>query len=110
VLGVGAGCHALAWTGYGVALYWLASGVFAESGLGLRTAVAAFTASYLAGFLFLLAPGGLGVREGVFVLLTQGTIGPSSALALAAVSRIGMTVADLLAAAPFIVFRGRARA
>lgn len=97
--------NAVAWVLYGVALAWLARGVFAESALSVPAAIGAFTASYLAGFLFLLAPGGLGVRELVFVMLTQSALGPSKALALAAVSRIGMTLADLLAAAPFVVRR-----
>ena len=103
---VGLTANGAAWLLYGVALYWLAAGVFGGPGLGVSEAIAAFTASYLAGFLFLLAPGGLGVREGVFVLMTQATIGPAHALALAAVSRVGMTVADLMAAAPFLIHRG----
>lgn len=109
-LGLGALFNLAAWLAYGIALYWLAHGVLAVPGFDLRTAIVAFTASYLAGFLFLLAPGGLGVREGVFVLLTQAAIGPAAALALAAVSRIGMTVADLAAAAPFLLLRDRFRA
>lgn len=97
--------NAAAWVGYGIALSWLARGVFAEVALTVPAAIAAFTASYLAGFLFLLAPSGLGVRESVFVLLTQGALGPAQAAALAVVSRIGMTIADLLAAAPFVLAR-----
>lgn len=100
--------NALAWVLYGLALAWLASGIFADSSLSVTTAIGAFTASYLAGFLFLLAPGGFGVRELVFVMLTQSALGPSKALALAAVSRVGMTLADLLAAAPFVIGRKRA--
>jgi hypothetical protein len=45
----------------------------------------------------------------VFVLLTQSSIGPTHALALAAISRIGMTLADVLAAAPFIARRRSSR-
>jgi uncharacterized membrane protein YbhN (UPF0104 family) len=48
-----------------------------------------------------LAPGGLGVRESVLVFMLQGRIGQEPALALAAVSRVGMTVADVLAVLPF---------
>lgn len=99
--------NTLAWVWYGLALYWLAGGALADSRLGLETAIAAFTGSYLAGFLFLLAPGGLGVRESVFVLLTQSSIGPTQALALAALSRVAMTVADLLAALPFLILQRR---
>lgn len=108
-LGVLAGAvvsNGLAWVFYGAALYWLAHGVLADTALDATTAVRAFTGSYLAGFLFLLAPGGLVVRESVFVLLTQAALGPTEALALAAVSRVGMTLADLLAAAPFVLHRG----
>ncbi len=106
-LAVGVVANGLAWTLYGVALYWLAAGVFAESRLTLVQAIGAFTASYLAGFLALLAPGGLGVRETVFFLVTSSALGPAQALALAAVSRVAMTAADLLATAPFVFGRGR---
>ncbi len=106
---IGVGANAVAWSLYGVALYWLAAGVFAESRLTVVQAIGAFTASYLAGFLFLLAPGGFGVRETVFFLVTESALGPGQALALAAVSRVGMTVADVLAAAPFVLGRGRVR-
>jgi len=98
--------NALAWLSYGAALYWLAHGVLAETRLDLGTAVRGFAGSYLAGFLFLLAPGGLVVRESVFVLLTQSVVGPTEALALAAASRVAMTVADLAAALPFVLHRG----
>ncbi len=106
-IAVGVIANGLAWTMYGVALYWLANGVFADSRLTVIQAIGAFTASYLAGFLFLLAPGGFGVRETVFFLVTEPALGPGQALALAAVSRVGMTLADLLAAAPFVLVRRR---
>lgn len=102
---IGVAVNALAWILYGVSLSWLTRGVFHEAPLSVAAAVGAFTASYLAGFLFLLAPGGFGVREMVFVLLTQAALGPTKALALAAVSRVGMTAADLLAALPFVLRR-----
>lgn len=104
---IGVGANAAAWLLYGVALYWLAAGVFPTARLSLVEAIGAFTASYLAGFLFLLAPGGFGVREMVFVLVTQSSLGPIHALALAGVSRLGMTAADLLAAAPFLRGKGK---
>jgi hypothetical protein len=94
-----------AWGAYGVALWLLARGVLPSAGLPLLDATAGFAGSYLAGLLFLLAPGGLGVREGVFVWMLQDRIGPAHALALAGLSRIGMTVADLLAALPFVLTR-----
>jgi hypothetical protein len=37
--------------------------------------------------------------------MLQDRLGPANALALAAVSRLGMTVADVLAALPFVLTR-----
>lgn len=105
----GVAINAIAWLLYGVALHLLAAGVFPGPGLGLVQATGAFATSYLAGFLFLLAPGGFGVREVVFVLVTKSVLGPTQALALAAVSRLTMTCADLLAAAPFVLTLRRHR-
>jgi hypothetical protein len=100
-----------AWLGYGVALWLLARGLLPRAGLGLLPAIAVFTASYLAGFLALFAPGGIGVREGVFILMLQGPLGIGAASALAVASRLLLTVTELGAAVPFLVFpRGRPRA
>jgi glycosyltransferase 2 family protein len=96
--------NVIAWLGYGVALWLLARGLLPEAGLGLLPATAVFTASYLAGFLALFAPGGIGVREGVFILMLQGPIGIGAATALAIASRLLLTVTELGAAAPFLLF------
>jgi hypothetical protein len=100
--------NTVAWLGYGVALWLLARGLLPGAGLGLLPAIAVFTASYLAGFLALFAPGGIGVREGVFILILQGPIGIGAATALAVASRLLLTVTELGAAVPFLLFpRGK---
>jgi hypothetical protein len=102
--------NVVAWIGYGVALLLLARGLLPDVELGLLPATAVFTASYLAGFLALFAPGGIGVREGVFILMLQGPIGIGAATALAIASRLLLTVTELGAAVPFLLFpRGRPR-
>jgi hypothetical protein len=93
----------VAWLGYGVALWLLARGLLPSAGLGLGLAIAVFTASYLAGFLALFAPGGLGVREGLFILMLQGPLGIGAATALALASRVLLTITELGAAVPFLV-------
>jgi hypothetical protein len=104
----GIAANTIAWLGYGVALWLLARGVLPRSGLGLLPAIAVFTTSYLAGFLALFAPGGIGVREGVFILMLQGPIGIGGATALAVASRLLLTVTELGAAVPFLLFpRGK---
>ena len=101
-IGFGIGANALAWVAYGGFLWLLARGVLPQVRLDLAEATGAFAASYIAGLLLLFAPGGFGVRESVMVWMLQDRIGLGNAAALAAVSRIGMTVADILAALPFL--------
>jgi glycosyltransferase 2 family protein len=104
---LGIATNTIAWIGYGVALWLLARGLLPQANLDLRLAVAAFTASYLAGFLALLVPGGIGVREGLFILMLQQPLGVAAATFLALASRLLLTVAELGAAVPFLAFRRR---
>jgi hypothetical protein len=100
----------VAWVGYGLALWLLARGLLPTAGLDPALAIAVFTASYLAGFLALFAPGGIGVREGLFILMLQAPLGIAAATALAVASRVLLTITELGAAVPFLVFtQGRAR-
>jgi hypothetical protein len=92
-----------AWVGYGCAFWLLQRGTIPTVSLSLSTAIGAFTTSYLAGLLFLLAPGGLLVREGVLVLMLQGAIGLGPAGALAVASRLMLTLTEIGVAVPFLV-------
>ena len=100
----GIAANLAAWIGYGVALWLLARGLLPRAELGLQPAIAVFTTSYVAGFLALFAPGGIGVREGVFILMLQGPIGIGAATALAVASRLLLTITELGAAVPFLLF------
>jgi uncharacterized membrane protein YbhN (UPF0104 family) len=65
-----------------------------------------FTCSYLVGFLALFAPGGLGPRESVFLLMLAGDIGLKPAAALALASRLLLTGTEVLPAVPLLFRRG----
>jgi hypothetical protein len=99
----------LAWGGYGLALQLLLLGTLDNVALDWSTATGAFAASYLIGYLALIVPGGVGVREGILVLLLQGRIGLGPAAALAVVSRLALTVNELGAALPFLLLRRPSR-
>src|ERR1019366_7708565 len=58
----------VAWAGYGIALQLLAVGTLHGVELSWSTATGAFAASYVTGYVFVLLPAGLGVRE--FVMIT----------------------------------------
>jgi glycosyltransferase 2 family protein len=89
---------ALAWVGYGVSLVLFMRGTVAVAPLPLREAVGAFTASYLLGLILVLAPGGLGVREGMLYTLLAGPLGAGPAVVVTVGSRILMTATELIAA------------
>ena len=69
-----------------------------------------FAAAWVAGFVVVVAPGGLGVREAVIVALLQGRLGEAEAIVLATASRIAFTVVDLSAGVPALIAVRRARA
>lgn len=96
-----------AWAGYGTALWLLARGMLPGVDLSLPAAIGAFAGSYVAGLLALVAPGGLGVREGVFILMLQAPLGIASATALAVASRLLLTVTEIGAAVPFLLTQSR---
>lgn len=108
---LGVVANLVAWIGYGVAFWLLATAVLPASVPPVGAGIAAFAASYVAGLVFLLAPGGLLVREGLLFAMLHASIGAGPAAALAVASRILLTITELGAAVPFLLFRwGRPRA
>jgi len=95
-----------AWVAYGFALICLARGLLPEVSLSLAQAVGVFTSSYLVGFIALFAPGGLGPRESMFLLMLSGAIGLKPAAALALASRLLLTGTEVLPAVPLLLRRG----
>jgi uncharacterized membrane protein YbhN (UPF0104 family) len=107
----GAAANVLAWGAYGVAVWLLARALIPEVSFPLLTTIGAFAASYIVGFLVLLVPGGLGVREGVFVLVLQGVVGLAPATAIALASRLLFTLTEVGVAVLFLLFpKGGSRA
>lgn len=99
--------NVMAWLGYGISLWLLALATLPAPALGPQAAIAAFAASYVAGLVALFAPGGLVVREGLLIVLLQGSMGLGAATALAVASRLLLTVTELGAAFPFLLFHRR---
>ncbi len=88
----------VAWLLYGVAFRWFALGVGTSSSAGLASYTAAYTFSYLLGYLVLLAPGGIGVREGALVAsMTQlGLASSGEATLVAVTSRLWLTALEVV--------------
>lgn len=81
------------WTFYGLHLWNL---VPAGAPVGVLAAGGTFAAAWTLGFLFVIAPAGVGAREGVFLAVLSGSLTLGGALAVAVASRALLTVADAL--------------
>jgi hypothetical protein len=88
----------VAWAAYGIAFWFLAQGLFGPNDLGFLRAIGVFAAGYIVGLLALFAPGGVGVRELVFVALMSPVLGSRGALGLAIASRLLLTATEVSAA------------
>ena len=94
----------VAWIAYGVGfgIFW--SALLGHGGGISTAALAVYTASYLLGYLALVVPGGLGVREtaltGLLISLRLAT--PADAALLAAASRIWLTVLEIVPGLAFL--------
>ncbi len=90
--------NVLAWIGYGLAFMAFAHGVTPQI-IGTPVMfIAAYTASYVIGYLALYAPGGLGVREFILtgLLVSLGLAHVPEATFLALASRGWLTILEVL--------------
>jgi hypothetical protein len=97
---------ALAWLLYGLAFQIFAIGVLGSAIHGNSAEyIAAYTASYLVGYLTLIAPGGIGVREAMLViaLAATGVTTQPNAWILALSSRVWLTMLEILPGVLFLI-------
>jgi hypothetical protein len=101
-----AGCS-LAWNLYGIAFHDLTVALFGGAAGRPTYYTAVFTLSYLIGYIFLFAPGGIGVRETslVALLAAAGLETGAHATALAIASRLWLTVAEATPGLILLAFR-----
>lgn len=87
------------WAIFAVA-FWL----FVE-GLGYDAPIVAtatgFAAAYVVGYVFILAPAGIGIRESMLVVLLAPHFGAGAAGAIAAAARLWTTIIEVVPAAVF---------
>ncbi len=98
--------HIVVWVGYGIAAGLLARGL----GAALLPTIGAFAISWVAGFLVVGAPAGLGVREAVMTAALTPSAGADVALAVTVGSRALWTLVQLGGAAlavPYLSRRGQ---
>lgn len=92
------GGTAIAWVTYGVAFWFFARAVSDWPAGATLGALAVYVLSYLAGYLALIAPGGVVVREVVLVqtMVKLGLVDTPAAWRIALLSRLWLTVVEVL--------------
>jgi uncharacterized membrane protein YbhN (UPF0104 family) len=108
-LGIAVVGNLVSWALYGLAFSWFSRGLLGSGGATWQY-VAVFTASYVVGYLFLIAPGGIGPREAaMYELLTAfGLATTKEATVITVASRIWLTLLEIVPGALFLIFgRGR---
>jgi glycosyltransferase 2 family protein len=87
------------WLCYGLQIWLMATRLGAPYGTGALLATGGFAFAWCVGFLVVFAPAGAGVRDVLLVAVLAPTIGVAGATAIALVSRVLLTVGDLITAA-----------
>ena len=85
------------WVVHGAAFVCLSRGLGLDIGFGVGTT--AFAAAYFMGYVVMIAPGGIGVRESGLTVLLTPILGFEASFVLAALQRVWITAAELLGAA-----------
>lgn len=101
--------NVIAWLVYGAAFQVFVLGMLGDAAGGYQAYLAAYTISYLVGYIFLFAPAGVGFREAAMLEMLQRSglaLEPQAALVTIA-SRVWLT---LLEVTPAVVFWAHHRA
>jgi glycosyltransferase 2 family protein len=92
---VAVGGYIVTWGLYGTAFWLTANSLFGVPASDLLHYVGVFAVAWVAGYVVVFSPGGIGVREAVLVALLSGRLGEAHAIALAAASRLVLSAIDL---------------
>ena len=89
--------YTLNWLVHGAAFVCLSRGLGLDIGFGIGTT--AFAAAYFMGYVVMIAPGGLGVRESGLTVLLTPILGFEASVILSVLQRVWITAAELIGAA-----------
>lgn len=95
------------WTMMGLSFAALTRGLAPLDWPAAAYLVAAWAAAYVIGYLTLLTPAGLGVREGALVLFLLPIMPAGAAAVVAIVARLWMVVGEALGAGAALIVRGQ---
>ena len=76
--------------------FFLINSIYPLAASNLPNLAAAYTLSWITGFVVLFAPGGLGVREGMMTLLLSSILPLPLAIAISFITRVWVTIFEVL--------------
>jgi len=100
----------LYWPVAGLGLYLMAAALTPLRPGDIPVFVGAYALSWTIGYVAVFAPGGIGVREGILVLLLSGVTGLPAAVLISLVQRVWLTLIELLFAGGWLAFGAAMRA
>jgi len=98
--------NSLVWLGYGICFHWFILSVVPSASLAWTDSTGIYAVGYIIGFLAIIVPGGIGVREGMFTLLLTASMGKEVATLVALFSRLWLTLAELVPVAVLLAVGG----
>jgi uncharacterized membrane protein YbhN (UPF0104 family) len=108
-LGAAFGYALVAWTFFGLHLAALVTDLGVGIGRAILLSIGCFALAWIGGLLVVVAPAGAGAREVALVALLAPVLDRGEAIVAALVSRLLMTIGDLLAAAAAAIAYARRR-
>ncbi len=84
------------WIAQIIGFYFLINAIYPMPISKIFTLSAAYTLSWMTGFVVIFAPGGLGVREGMMTLLLSSILPTPLAIAISFISRIWITLFEIV--------------
>ena len=95
---VAAASTVASWLAYGIAFFLFAHGITPRATGNALSYIAVYTGSYLAGYLALFAPGGVGIREAAIIIAMPkfGLASAADAAVIAITSRLWLTILEIL--------------
>ncbi|MCD6360749.1 MAG: hypothetical protein J7M38_07770, partial [Armatimonadetes bacterium] len=93
----------LVWLVDGIALAIFVLAFHSISLKNLLSVIAIFPTGYIAGFLAIIFPGGIGIREGVFAILLKEIAPPPLNVTIAVLSRVWIMAMEIIVASPFLL-------
>jgi hypothetical protein len=88
--------YLLLWIIHSFGFFFLTQSIFPASYKSIVPIIGAYSISWILGFLVLISPGGLGVREGLLAFFLKFAVPTPIATLMALISRIWITVGEVL--------------